>query len=93
MVTAVHTLGNVWLGDRSTEAVPEATGAQMKVLDEMEVEDDERLLALCGVVVVYEQRDGDAGSLPSWHGLMQDEWGNKCSFGRIVQSLSEVLRT
>ena len=65
MVTAVHTLDNVWLGDPSTEAVPEATGAQMKVLDEMEVEDDERLLALCVVAVMYEQRDGDAGSLPS----------------------------
>ena len=82
MVTAAHRLGNAWSEGPSTEAVPEATGAQRKVLDEMEVEDDERLLALWEVAVVYEQ-----------HSLMQDAWGNRCSFRRIVQSLLEVLRT
>ncbi len=70
---AAHTLGNVWLGDPSTEAVPEATEARMKVLDETEVEDDERLLASCVAVVVYERAVGPAGSLPWCHGPKQDE--------------------
>ena len=45
MLTGVHTLGNAWLEDPNTEAVPEVTGVQMKVLNEREVEDGERLLA------------------------------------------------
>lgn len=93
MVPAAHTLGNVSLGDPSTGVVPEATGAQMKVPDEMEVEGGERTSALWLVVVVYGRPVGDAGSLPSCHSLMQAEWGSRGSFGRIEQSLLEVLRT
>lgn len=93
MVTAAHTLGNVSLGDPSTEAVPEATGAQMKVLDEMEVEDGETLLALWEVAVAYEQQVGNAESLTSCHSRVKDEWDNRYSLRRIVQSLREVWRT
>lgn len=93
MANAAHTPDNVSSGDRSTEAVPEATGAQMTVLDELAVADGEKLLGLWMAVAVYEQRFGNAGSLPSCHSLMPDEWGNRCSFGRIVQSLLGVLRT
>lgn len=46
VVTAAHTLGSVWWEDQNTEAVPEGTGAQMRVLDEMAVADGENLLAL-----------------------------------------------
>lgn len=92
-MTAAHTLDNAGLGDPNTEAVPEATGVRMKVLDEMEVEDGERLLALWTVAVVYEQQIADDGSLPSCHSLMPDEWGSRRPFGRMVQSLLEVSRT
>ena len=54
MVTAAHTLGNVSLEDPSTEVVPAVTGAQTKVLDEMEEEDGEILFALCEGAVGYE---------------------------------------
>lgn len=58
MVTAAHILSNVLSGDPSTEVVPEATGAQKKVLDEMVAEDGERLLAKREVVAVYGRPDG-----------------------------------
>ena len=89
MVTAGHTPGNAWSEDPSIEAVPEATGAQMMVPDEMELEDGERPLALYEAVARYEQQVGNAGSPPSCHSLMRDEWGNRCSLGRIVQSWME----
>lgn len=54
MVTAAHTLGSVSLGDPSTEAVPAVTGAQRRVLDEMEEEDGAILFALREGAVGYE---------------------------------------
>ena len=93
MVTAAHTTDNVSLGDPSTEAVPEATAAQMKVPDGMAVEDGAKLLALWMVVVAYEQPVGAAGPLPSCHSLTPDEWDNRCSSRCFVQSLLEVWRT
>ena len=93
MVTAAHTPGSVWWEDPSTEAVPEATGAQTKVPDEMEAEDGENPLALWKAVVAYEHSTEDAVPLASCHSLMQDEWGSRCSFGRIVPSRMDVLRT
>ena len=93
MVTAAHTLDNAWWVNPSIEAVPEATGAQMTVLDEMAVEDDENPLAWWMAVVAYEQLIEDAGPLPSYHSLTQDEWDSRHFFGRIVQSWVTVLRT
>ena len=93
VVTAAHKLGSVWWEDRNTEAVPEGTGAQTRVPDEMEVADGENLLALSLGVVVYGRSTEDAESLPSCHSLMPNEWGNRCSFGLIVQNWEEVLRT
>ena len=54
MVTAAHTLGNVSLGDPSTEVVPAVTGAQKKVPDETEEEDGEILFAWREGAVGYE---------------------------------------
>ena len=93
MVTAAHRPGSAWSADPSTEAVPEATGAQMKVPGEMAVEDGENPLALWMAVVAYEQSTGDAVPLASCHSLMQDGWGSRCSFDRIVPSRMDVLRT
>lgn len=93
VVSAAHTPDNVSSEDPSTEVAPEATGAQMKVLDELEVADGEKLLALWRAAAVYEQRFGHAGPLASCHSLMPNEWGSICFFRRIVQSLLGVLRT
>lgn len=93
VVTAAHTLGSVWWEDRNTEAAPEGTGAQRKVPDEMAVVDGENLLALSLEVVVYARSTEGAESLPSCHSRMPNEWGSRCSFGLIVPSWEEVLRT
>lgn len=73
MVTAAHTLGSVWKGDPSTEAVPEATVAQMKVPNEMEEGDGENRVALWRVAVEYGQSTEDAVFLPSCHSRMGGE--------------------
>ena len=73
MVTAAHTLGSVWKGDPSTEAVPEAIVAQMKVPDEMEEGDGENRAALWRAAVEYERSIADAVFLPSCHSRMRGE--------------------
>ena len=93
MVTAAHTLSNAWWEDPSTEAVPEVTGVQMTVPDEMAVEDDEHPLAWKEEAAMCEQWVGTAGYRPSCHSRMAGEWGNRCSFGRRVQSSVDVWRT
>ena len=73
MVTAAHTLGSVWSGDPSTEAVPEATVAQMKVPNEMEEGDGENRVALWRVAVKCGQSTEDAVFLPSCHSRMRGQ--------------------
>lgn len=84
MVLVARKVDNAESEGPSIEGVPEATGAQTKVRDELEVEAGENPLALWMAAVEYETRIGGAGCLPSCHSPMQDEWGNKHSFGQAV---------